>query len=316
MQSYVINRLFLSLVTVFVVATAIFFMVRIIPGDAALARLGEAGPVTPEQLNQIRESLGLDDNAFVQIFNWYKGIFLHGDFGVSFITRAPVVDGLIDSIPVTVELVIFAWSISLILGVTVGTLSALKPNTPVDYGARLLSVFGLSVPEFVLATVIILVLSKYIGWLPPIGYHSFFEDPWANVRQYFIPALLMGFSSSATNMRITRSALLEVIRQDYIRTARAKGLTEISVIVRHALKNAMAPVFTLAGTQLARLLGGTVIIETIFTMPGVGTWILQGINARDYPVVQTAAIFLATVMTVMNLIVDLSLKWLDPRVKY
>lgn len=255
MQAYVINRLFLAAATVFVVATAIFFMVRIIPGDAALSSLGDTG-VSIEQIEAIRETLGLDDNAFVQLFSWYKGIFLHGDFGMSFITRDPVVDGLIDSIPVTVELVIFAWSISLVLGIVVGTISALKPNTPVDYIARILSIFGLSVPEFVLATVIILVLSKYIGWLPPIGYHSLLDDPWANIRQYAIPAVLMGFSSSATNMRITRSALLEVIRQDYIRTARAKGLAEVSVIVRHALKNAMAPVFTLAGTQLARLLGG------------------------------------------------------------
>lgn len=315
MQAYIINRLILAVGTVFFVATLIFFMVRIIPGDAVFTQLQDAGHITPEQILEIKKRLGLDDNAFVQLINWYKGIF-QGDFGISFVTRAPVVDGLIDSIPVTVELVIFAWTISLFLGISIGTISALKPNTPVDYLARMVSIFGLSVPEFVLATVIILVLSKYIGWLPPIGYHSFFEDPWANVRQYFIPALLMGFSSSATNMRITRSALLEVIRQDYIRTARAKGLNETSIIVRHALKNALAPVFTLAGTGLARLLGGTVIIETIFTMPGVGTWILQGINARDYPVVQTAAIFLATVMTLMNLIVDVSLKWLDPRIKY
>ncbi len=315
MQAYIINRLILAVATVFFVATIIFFMVRIIPGDAVFTQLQDAGHITPEQILEIKKRLGLDDNAFVQLINWYKGIF-HGDFGISFVTRAPVVDGLIDSIPVTVELVIFAWTISLFLGITIGTISALKPNTPIDYIARLISIFGLSVPEFVLATVIILVLSKYIGWLPPIGYHSFFDNPWANIRQYFIPAILMGFSSSATNMRITRSALLEVIRQDYIRTARAKGLAESSIIIRHALKNALAPVFTLAGTQLARLLGGTVIIETIFTMPGVGTWILQGINARDYPVVQTAAIFLATVMTIMNLIVDVSLKWLDPRVKY
>lgn len=315
MQSYIINRLILAVFTVFFVATAIFFMVRIIPGDAVFTQLQDAGHITPEQILEIKKRLGLDDNAFIQLINWYKGIF-QGDFGISFVTRAPVVDGLIDSIPVTVELVIFAWTISLFLGITIGTISALKPNTPVDYMARMVSIFGLSVPEFVLATVIILVLSKYIGWLPPIGYHSFLESPWDNIRQYFIPALLMGFSSSATNMRITRSALLEVIRQDYIRTARAKGLTETSIIIRHALKNALAPVFTLAGTGLARLLGGTVIIETIFTMPGVGTWILQGINARDYPVVQTAAIFLATVMTLMNLLVDLSLKWLDPRIKY
>ncbi len=315
MQAYVINRLILALVTVFFVATVIFFMVRIIPGDAVFSQLVDQGHITTEQVNAIKERLGLDDNAFVQLINWYKGIF-QGDFGISFVTRAPVIDGLIDSIPVTVELVIFAWTISLLVGITVGTISALKPNTPVDYISRLISIFGLSVPEFVLATVIILVLSKYIGWLPPIGYHSFFDDPWANIRQYSIPALLMGFSSSSTNMRITRSALLEVVRQDYIRTARAKGLSEMSIVVRHALKNALAPVFTLAGTQLARLLGGTVIIETIFTMPGVGTWILQGINSRDYPVVQTAAIFLATVMTIMNLIVDVSLKWLDPRVKY
>ncbi len=315
MQAYIINRLILAVATVFFVATVIFFMVRIIPGDAVFTQLQDAGHITPEQILEIKKRLGLDDNAFVQLINWYKGIF-QGDFGISFVTRAPVVDGLIDSIPVTVELVIFAWTISLFLGITIGTISALKPNTPIDYVARMISIFGLSVPEFVLATVIILVLSKYIGWLPPIGYHSFLEDPWANVRQYFIPALLMGFSSSATNMRITRSALLEVIRQDYIRTARAKGLAETSIIIRHALKNALAPVFTLAGTGLARLLGGTVIIETIFTMPGVGTWILQGINARDYPVVQTAAIFLATVMTLMNLLVDLSLKWLDPRIKY
>ncbi len=315
LQKYIIQRTLLAFLTVFIVATAVFFMMRIIPGDGVFAQLQDAGHVTPEQVEEIKKSMGLDDNAFVQLINWYKGIFI-GDFGISYATRSPVIDGLIESLPVTLELVIFAWTLSLVLGVSVGALSALKPNTITDYLARFLAILGLSVPQFVLATVVILILAKYVGWIPPIGYHSFFENPWGNIQQYFIPAILMGAATSAGKMRLTRSALLEVIRQDYIRTARAKGLAESRIVINHALKNAMAPVFTVAGAQLAGLIGGTVVIETIFTMPGVGTWTLGGINSRDYPVVQTAAIFLTTVLVFMNLLVDLSLKWLDPRVKY
>lgn len=315
MQTYIIQRTLLAFLTIFIVATVVFFMMRVIPGDAVFTQLQDAGHITPDQIQAIKERLGLDDNVFIQLINWYRGVFV-GDFGISYVTRAPVVDGLIESIPVTLELVIFAWTLSLVVGVTLGAISALKPNTITDYMARFISILGLSIPEFVLATAIILILSKQLGWLPPIGYHPFFEEPWGNLQQYFIPAMLLGFHSSATKMRLTRSALLEVIRQDYIRTARAKGLSETRIIIRHALKNALAPVFTVSGAQLARLLGGTVVIETIFTMPGVGTWSLQGINARDYPVVQTAAIFLTTCLVFMNLLVDISLKWLDPRIKY
>ncbi len=315
MQTYVIQRLLLAVLTIFIVSTVVFFMMRVIPGDAAFIQLQDAGHITAEQIQQVKKSMGLDDNVIVQYLNWYKNVFT-GDFGISYVTREPVIDGLVKSIPVTLELVIFAWTLSMTIGISVGALSALKPNTIIDYVARFIAILGLSVPQFVLATIVVLVLSFQFNWIPPIGYHPLFEEPWGNIQQYFIPALLLGFSSAAGKMRLTRSALLEVVRQDYIRTARAKGLSESSILIRHALKNALAPVFTVAGAQLAALIGGTVVIELIFTMPGVGTWTLQGINSRDYPVVQTSAIFLTSVLVFMNIFVDVSLKWLDPRIKY
>ncbi len=315
MQTYIVQRTLLAILTVFIVSTVVFFMMRVIPGDAAFIHLQDAGHITPEQIRQVKEAMGLNDNVIVQYINWYKDVFT-GDFGISYVTREPVIDGLIASIPVTLELVIFAWTLSLVIGVSIGALSALKPNTPIDYVARLLAIIGLSVPQFVLATLVVLILAFQFNWLPPVGYHSLLEEPWGNIQQYFIPAILLGVSTSAGKMRLTRSALLEVIRQDYIRTARAKGLAESSILIRHALKNALAPVFTVAGSQLAALIGGTVVIELIFTMPGVGTWTLQAINSRDYPVVQTSALFLTSVLVFMNIFVDLSLKWLDPRIKY
>ncbi len=315
MQTYILQRMLLALLTVFIVCTVVFLLMRVLPGDAAFTQLQDGGNITPADIIAIRERLGLDDNVLMQLANWYKDA-LTGDFGISYVTRQPVVDGLIKSLPVTLELVAFAWTLSVIMGVSVGVLSALKPNTLTDYIARFISIFGLSVPQFVLATVTVLVLSKYLNWIPPIGYRSFIDNPWVNIQQYFLPAILLGVGTSAGKMRLTRSALLEVIRQDYIRTARSKGLTETSIIVRHALKNAMGPVFTVAGSQLAALIGGTVVIELIFSMPGVGSWTLSGVSSRDYPVVQTAAVFLTTVLVFMNLIVDLSLKWLDPRVKF
>ncbi len=315
MQTYIMQRILLALLTVFLVCTIVFLMMRVLPGDAAFNQLQDGGNITPADILAIKERLGLDDNVFIQLVNWYKDAFT-GDFGISYATREPVVNGLIDSLPVTLELVVFAWTLSLVIGVSIGVISALKPNTMTDYVARMISIFGLSVPSFVLATVTVLVLSKYLNWIPPIGYQSFIDNPWVNIQQYFLPAILLGVGTSAGKMRLTRSALMEVIRQDYIRTARSKGLTETAIITRHALKNAMGPVFTVAGSQLAALIGGTVVIELIFTMPGVGTWTLSGVSSRDYPVVQTAAVFLTTVLVFMNLLVDLSLKWFDPRIKF
>lgn len=314
-MDYLIRRIGLGLLTMMVVATFVFAMVRLLPGDAALLRLVDSGTVGAGQAEAIREELGIDKSAWVQARIWAVNA-LQGDFGDSFITGTPAVNGLRRGLPVTLEIVGIAWTLSIVIGVSMGVISAVTRGGAVDYGARFIGIIGLSTPDFLAATLFILSASLWFNWSAPPGYEKLWDDPIQNMQQVLPAAILLGFTLSASVMRLARSTLLEVNRQDYIRTARAKGLNGRTVLFRHALRNSMIPVVTISGTQVGRLLGGSVILETVFGLPGVGSWIVSGLTFRDYPVVQLGALFVATVVVSMNLVVDLVVRRLDPRIQF
>ncbi len=314
-MEYVVRRVMLALVTIFFMAIVVFLLVRILPGDASLFRLQESGLIKPEQVKALRAEMGLDDFVAVQFVHWFGNV-VRGNFGRSFISQQPVVQGLLRGLPVTVQLCLMAWFIALVLGASMGTIAAMNTGKVIDYFARLVAITGLSVPDFLAATLFILFTSLFLHWAPPIGFVPFFVSPFSNLQQIGPAALVLGFHLSGVIMRLTRSSLLEVKRQDYIRTARAKGLSEKVVLLRHEMRNAMIPVITVSGTQLGRLLGGSIILETVFALPGVGSWIINGITYRDHPVVQTGSLFIACVMVTMNLTVDLIIQKVDPRVRY
>ncbi len=314
-MEYVARRIALGLLTMAIVSMFVFSMVRLLPGDAALLRLFDSGTVSAGQVEAIREELGIDESALVQFRIWVLGT-LQGDFGDSFLTGTPAIDGLKRGLPVTTELVIVAWTLSIVIGVSMGVISAVTQGRAPDYIARFIAIIGISSPDFLTATLFILGASIWFNWSAPPGYAKFWVDPGVNLQQIGPPAILLGFLLSASIMRLTRSAMLEVYRQDYIRTARAKGLSWGTVLLRHALRNCLIPVVTISGTQLGRLLGGSVILETVFGLPGVGSWIVSGLTFRDYPVVQLGALFIATIVVSMNLVVDLIVRKLDPRIQY
>lgn len=306
--------------TLFIVSLLVFFLMRIVPGDAVDAQLGQAaaagGGVTPELEAQIRAELGLDRPAHIQYFVWV-GNALQGDLGNSLqFKNRTVWSELRVAIPVSLEIAIMALIISLMIAIPFGVLSAIYQDSWIDYLSRIISVGGLSIPDFVVATVIIVMPAIWWGWLPPLGYVAFFDDPGANLVQFILPSAAIGLRFSSTTLRMVRSSMLEVLRADYVRTARAKGLTSQVVIVRHALKNAMIAPITLIGTSIGFLIGGTFIVETIFALPGVGRLTLDSISNRDYNQLQGNVLFLSTVFVMVNLVTDLTYAWFDPRIRY
>jgi peptide/nickel transport system permease protein len=289
--------------------------VRILPGDAVLMQLDAAAAVTPEQLARARQELGLDRPFLEQYRAWMTGV-VHGDLGRSLITRRPVTQELGKRISLTSHLAVMSMLVALLIALPIGVLAAVRQDTPADYVGRLGAILGLSLPDFWLATVAITFLAIWFHWIPPVGFAPIWQDPARNLSQLLIPALIIGARLAAVSMRMTRSSLLEVLRQDYVVTARAKGARERTVIVRHALKNAFIPVVTIIGQQFSVLLGGTVIVEFIFLQPGVGSLLLDAVLLRDYTIIQGAVLFFAAVIVAMNLLVDLSYSWLDPRIRY
>jgi len=289
--------------------------VRILPGDAVIMQLDQAAAPTPEILSRARQELGLERPFLVQYRSWITSA-VQGDLGRSLITRRPVTQELLKRINLTSHLAVMSIIVAMLIALPIGVLSAVKQDTASDYIARFLAVLGLSLPDFWLATVIITFLAIWVQWIPPIGFAPLWEDPARCLGQLLIPAFIIGARLAAVSMRMTRSSLLEVLRQDYIRTARAKGVRERAVIVRHALKNAFIPVITVIGQQFSVLLGGTVIVEFIFLQPGVGSLMLDAVLLRDYTLIQGAVLFFAAVIVVTNLLVDLSYAWLDPRIRY
>lgn len=315
MWNYIARRALQGLLVLFLVSFLVFSLVRILPGDAILMQLDQAAAPTPENLERARQELGLDRPFLQQYRTWMAGV-LWGDLGSSLTSRRPVSQELLKRVSLTSHLAVMSLLIALLIALPIGVLSAVRQDTMADYLGRLFAILGLSLPDFWLATVVITFLAIWFRWIPPIGFAPIWVDPARNLSQLLIPAAIIGARLAAVSMRMTRSSLLEVLRQDYIRTAWAKGLPERLIIVRHALKNAFIPVVTIIGQQFSVLLGGTVIVEFIFLQPGVGSLMLDAVRLRDYTLIQGGVLFFATVIVVINLLVDLSYAWLDPRIRY
>lgn len=317
MRGYIVKRALLFPPTVLIVTLLVFLIMWIVPGDAAIVLLsggGEAG-VRQEDLVKLRHQLGLDRPVYVQYGDWLWHL-LRGDLGESVYYKVPVINELKDRFLVTMQLAIMAILMGTLLAVPIGVLSAVKQDTPIDYAARLLTITGVALPSFWVGILIVAALTYWFDWLPPLGYASLWERPLTNLQQLIFPAMALGFGELAFTARITRSTMLEVMRDDYVRTARAKGLAEMVVIGRHALKNALLPVITISGWQFGRLLGGVVIIESIFVVPGVGRFLIDAIIHRDYTIIQSIIVMVATLILALNLIIDLLYGWLDPRIRY
>jgi peptide/nickel transport system permease protein len=315
MYKYVMRRLFLAIPVLILSSLVVFGLMRVMPGDALTALMAESGNVSERELQKLRKDLGLDLPYHEQYLIWI-GQMLTFNPGYSIFTGEAISVSLKKSIPVTLELAALAMVFGLLLAIPLGVLSATRQDKLSDYIGRLVAISGLSFPDFWLGTLIITFAAIWFGWIPPLGYISAWESPWRNIQQFILPAAVLGLRLSAATMRMTRSTLLEVLREDYVRTAWAKGLGERIIIYKHALKNALIPVVTIVGGQLGTLLAGTVIVETIFALPGMGRLTVEAILFRDYPVVQTNVMLVAATLVALNLVVDLTYAWLDPRIHY
>ena len=318
MRTYVIRRLLLVVPTLFLVTIVVFLVVRMIPGDvvdAMMADMVHLSPVDDELREIIRHRLGLDLPVHVQYGRWIGGV-LQADLGVSLRGEVPITPRILARLPVTFELGVFAIVIGLLISLPIGIYSAIRQNTIGDYAGRGIAVTFISVPTFWTATMVLIFPAIWWGWSPSMVLIRFTEDPLGNLGMFLLPAAILGMVLSGTTMRMTRTMALEVLRQDYIRTAWSKGLEEKVVVMRHVLKNALIPVVTIVGFQLPILMGGSVILEQIFVLPGIGTLLLDSIQKRDYPIVSGINLFLATAVVLINLVIDLTYAYLDPRVRY
>ncbi|MEK8036291.1 MAG: ABC transporter permease [candidate division NC10 bacterium] len=319
MRTYVLRRLVLFVPTLLGVSILIFVLMRLVPGDIAEILVYQSGSessaIQQKQIRQIRQELGLDRPVVVQYLAWMGGA-LRGDFGQSYMQRRPVSDILRERVPRSMELALLTLAIAVVWAVPLGVVSAVRQNGTLDYLARVVSLSGLSLPLFVTGALILYGLGRIFRWMPPLEFVSFTENPLENLKQLIWPALCQAYYISAPISRLTRSEMLEVIRQDYVRTARAKGLRERAVVYRHALRNSLLPVVTFIGWWGGRLLGGLVIMEMIFVVPGMGTALIQAVSQRDYPTVQAMIFVMALVFLAVNLVVDLAYAWLDPRIRY
>jgi len=313
MTKYLLNRLIATLPVLLGISFFTFALVRLVPGDPVQIMLGPE--VMGNAAAEIRKIYGLDRPWFVQYAEWLLNV-LRGDLGLSIRTGLPITESIWQRLPATLELTLISLVIGLVIGIPLAIIAAQNRSRFMDGFLSALVLFGISMPGFWLATLLVLLFSLNLRWLPSIGYTPILENPLDNLRGMVLPALSLGVAFGATTMRFTRSSLLEVFNQEYIRTARAKGLREKLVVYRHALKNAMIPVITVTGIQVGRLLGGTVIIEQIFALPGIGRYVFDAISQRDYPVIQGTVLFFTIVFIVINLSVDFLYGALDPRIKF
>jgi len=315
-MSYVAQRLLTFPLILLGVSVLVFVSIRLIPGDAITAMLGtEAGLLTPDQRAALASYFGIDQPVWSQYLRWLGGLF-HGDLGISTIYGRPVLAIILDRFPLTLELALLSMLIALAVGVPLGVLAATRNERPSDLVVRVVAILGQSTPNFVLGVLIIYVLSVYFGVVPVMGtFTPLFVDPLANLGQLVFPAITLGFAFAASVTRISRSAMLDVLSDDYVRTARSKGASAMSVVWRHALPNALIPVVTLSGVEFGYLLGGAVIVEQIFALPGLGRLVLDAITQRDYALVQGSVLFIAFNFLVVNLLVDLAYVALDPRIR-
>jgi len=314
MLTFVVRRLSQTLITLFIVSLISFVLSMILPGDPVLALVGPEG-ATREMLEVYRRELGLDQPVYIQYFRWLERT-LRGDFGISIRTRAQVLTLFYQRLPVTVELLILGVIFAILVAFPLGIFSSLRPNTRIDTMNTVLAVSGVAMPQFLLAMILILVFSLWLGWLPSSGYIEPWKNLWASIRTLILPAISLGFVVAAEMMRQVRSSMLEVLQDEYIQTARAKGLAEPVVIIKHALRNALIPVVTLLGLRIGRLIGGLVIIEVVFSLPGIGQMLLNAVLFKDMPVLQSGVLLVAFAVTLINLLVDLSYSLIDPRICY
>jgi len=314
MRQYVLRRLALAVPTLVLVSVIVFAIMRLMPGDVVL-RMVEGHAYAPT-VEALRKELGLDRPAHVQYLEWVGGIVLRGDFGSSYWTRQPIWDEFIRRFPITLELAGLTILTSVVIGVLVGIVSAVRQDTASDYVGRILAILALSVPYFGLAVLVVVLPSIYFKWTPIWTYMPFTTHPLENLKIMIVPALVFGVTRAGPIMRIMRSALLDVLRQDYIRTAWSKGLPERAIVLRHALKNALIPVVSLIGLQTPLYIGGSVIIEAIFRLPGIGLFFFEALTRLDYPVVQSVNLIVAAMVVGLNLAIDLSYAFLDPRIRY
>ena len=313
MTTYVIKRFLLMLLTLLGMSILIFALLRLVPGNIADILFDSAGFVDPAEKAQIEADLGLDKPIPVQYWVWISGL-VQGDLGFSYVSELPTIDELAPRIPITAKLAALALFFSILFGVPLGVISAVKQDTALDYILRIISLSGLSLPSFWLGLLILMAFVSYAGMIPI--YTTPPETLWEELLLYSVPAAAVGFRSSALIMRLTRSSMLEIMRQDYIRTARSKGASENAVNYHHALKNAVLPVVTIIGIEAAFLIGGLIVTETVFNIPGMARFLVEAIQWRDYPIVQNLVMFIALVTVLVNFFVDLLYASLDPRIRY
>jgi peptide/nickel transport system permease protein len=299
--------------TLVAVSLVIFLMVRLLPGNVIDLMFGGDATASPEARQQAAEQLGLTGSYPEQYWRWVKGIFT-GDLGNSLLSQRPIAEIFQSALPITIELIVFGLLIATVIGIPLGVLSAVRRNSASDYGARVGGLIGISIPNFWLATLLLVFFSRVFHWVPPLQYVSIFDNPWRNLQEFFMPAIAISVFTLAIVMRMVRATMLEVLNLDYVRTARAKGVPRRRVLRRHALRNALIPVVTVVGFEVGVLIGGAAVVEIIFGLPGVGYTLLNAIFQRDYPVIQNATLLIAAVFVVVNVVVDLLYGLLDPRI--
>jgi peptide/nickel transport system permease protein len=308
-----LRRLFSAIPVLFIVSLISFGLMRLIPGDPAASIAGTSA--TPAQIEQLRRDLGLDEPLLMQLLHYYQGL-LQGDFGKSLLLGKGVLAATMERLPVTIGLSLYALVLTLLIGVTSGIIAALRQNTWVDQVAMMIAMLGISIPNFFLGLLMIIFFAVQLGWLPSGGYVAFSQDPIGWLRSTTMPAISLALLQAGLLARITRSGMLEVLRQDYVRTARAKGLPERQVILKHALANALIPIVTVVGIIISLLLSGAVVTEALFSLPGMGQLLTQAVLSRDYPMVQGGLLLVTTFLVVVNILVDILYALIDPRVRY
>jgi peptide/nickel transport system permease protein len=313
LAAYLIRRLLLMLLTLFGISVLVFVLLRVVPGNIADILFSAAGMINPEDKLDIERQLGLDQPITIQYLTWINGL-AHGDLGYSYVSEKPALQEILPRLPISAKLAGMALCFAILFGIPLGVISAVRQNTALDYVLRVVSLSGLSLPSFWLGLLILMAFVNYFGWIP------IYTEPPKTVWQEFlllsIPAAAVGFRSSALFMRLTRSSMLEVLRQDYIRTARAKGASYTTVNFNHALRNAVLPIVTIVGIEAAFLVGGLIVTETVFNIPGVARFLVEAIRWRDYPIVQNLVMFIAVTVVTINFLVDMAYLALDPRIAY
>jgi peptide/nickel transport system permease protein len=315
MRTYIIRRVLLMIPTLFLLTVAVFMIVRALPGDVVETIVGQYTPLTQGDRNQVRHELGID-RPWYQQYGDFIGNAFKGDLGTSLVNQQPITKDLKRRVPVSVELGAMALFIGVIIAVPVGVLAAIRQDTLIDYFTRSSAIALIAIPSFWLGTMVEVYPNIWWNWAPPIQYHSFLADPQGNLYILIFPATILGIGLSGAIMRLTRAEMLEVLRQDYVRTAWSKGLRERTVVMRHALRNTLIPVTTLIALQIPVLIGGTVVLEGIFSIPGMGAYLLSAASSKDFPVIQAVTLLVGIVVVVSNLAVDIAYAYLDPRIRY